>query len=81
MRRRCNELLETARNNPAGLRFSELQKLCECAGMSLDRVKGSHHIYKRGNPSFTLSIQSMQDGKAKAYQVRELVDFIDDKDL
>lgn len=77
MEKRCLELYEKARNNPVGLRFSELESLCKCIGMRRDRVNGSHHIYKRDNiPKQMISIQKMSDGKAKPYQVRQLLDFI-----
>jgi len=50
-------------------------------GMIEDRRAGSHFIYKLEHPFFLLSIQKMKDGKAKAYQVRQLVDFIEENDL
>lgn len=50
-------------------------------GMILDRKSGSHLIYKLENPFFLLSIQTMKDGKAKAYQVRQLIDFIEENGL
>lgn len=78
MNNRCLELLQKAKNNPKNIRFSELKKLCECAGMSLKRTKGSHYIYTSENPSKALPIQKMSDGKAIAYQVRQLLDFIED---
>jgi hypothetical protein len=43
-----------------------------------DRRAGSHFIYKLEHPFFLLSIQKTKDGKAKAYQVRQLVDFIEE---
>lgn len=49
--------------------------------MMLDRVEGSHFIYKLGEPFFLQSIQKMKDGTAKAYQVRQLIDFIEEHDL
>jgi hypothetical protein len=49
--------------------------------MKRDRVRGSHFILKMENPSFLISIQKMKDGKAKPYQVRELLDFIEDNNL
>jgi hypothetical protein len=49
--------------------------------MTLDRVDGSHFIYKLGGPFILLSVQKMQDGKAKASQVRQLMDFIEENDL
>lgn len=77
MDKRCTELYKKARNNPVGIRFSELENLCKCIDMMLDRVNGSHHIYKRrDNPPYRISIQKMNDGKAKPYQVRQLIDFI-----
>lgn len=79
--KRCIDLLKKARNNPAGLRFTELCKLCECVTMHLNRVKGSHHIYKSADPFKLISIQKMPDGKAKSYQVRQLLDFIEEHNL
>lgn len=73
---KCKKLLEKASNHPKGLRFAELKQLCECAGMYLDRTNGSHHIYRIDNPFFMLSIQPKKDGKAKDYQVKQLLDFI-----
>ena len=46
-----------------------------------DRTGGSHLIYKLERPFFLLSIQRMKDGMAKAYQVRQLIDFIEEYDL
>jgi hypothetical protein len=78
--RKCFELLEKARNNPKGLRFTEILRLCECMGMIKGRTEDSHFIYKLEHPFF-LSIQKMKDGKAKAYQVRQLIDFIEEHGL
>jgi predicted RNA binding protein YcfA (HicA-like mRNA interferase family) len=81
LNKRCQELLEKAKHNPRNLRFSELKRLCECVGMTLKRTKGSHVIYSRENPSKTLPIQERSDGKAVVYQVRQLLDFIEDNNL
>jgi predicted RNA binding protein YcfA (HicA-like mRNA interferase family) len=75
--KRCLELLEFANNNPNGVRFSDLQKLCVCCGMWHDRTKGSHYVYKHANPSFTITIQELSDGKAKPYQVKQVLNFIE----
>jgi len=32
-------------------------------------------------PFFLFSIQRMKDGKAKAYQIRQLIDFIEENNL
>jgi hypothetical protein len=75
---KCFELFEKAKNNPKGLRFTEFRRLCGCIGMIEDRTESSHFIYKLEWPFFLLSIQKMNDGKAKAYQVRQLIDFIEE---
>jgi len=49
--------------------------------MLCDRVKGSHFIYRLEAPFFLISIQKTKDGKAKPYQVRQLLDFIEDNNL
>jgi hypothetical protein len=49
--------------------------------MTLDRVESSHHIFKMREPFFLFSVQRMKAGKAKAYQVRQLIDFIEEHDL
>jgi hypothetical protein len=81
LNRKCVELFEKAKSNPRGLRFAEFRRLCGCIGMVEERRAGSHFIYKLACPFFLLSIQKMKDGKAKAYQVRQLVDFIEENDL
>lgn len=78
---KCIELFEKAKNNPKGLRFAELGRLCRCIGMIEDRRTGSHFIYKLDYPFYLISIQKMKDGKAKAYQVRQLIGFIEENDL
>jgi len=74
-------LFGKAKENPKGLRFSDLKTLCECIGMRCDRIKGSHFIYRMDDPFFLISIQKMKDGMAKQYQVRQLLCFIEDNNL
>jgi hypothetical protein len=77
LNKRCYGLYEKAKQNPKGLRFSELKSLCECIDMVCDRIKGSHFIYRRDDPFFLISIQRMKNGMAKPYQVRQLLNFIE----
>ena len=81
LNQRCYRLYEKAKATPKTLRFSELKTLCECIGMIRDRIKGSHFIYRLEGPFYLISIQKMKDGKAKPYQVRQLLDFIEDNNL
>jgi hypothetical protein len=74
---RCFELFVKAKANPRSLRFAELKTLCQCAGLQHDRTSGSHLIFRRNAPFFLLSIQRMPDGRAKPYQVRQLIELIE----
>ena len=70
------KVLETAKQNPAGVSFSDLQTLVEAAGFSLKRTKGSHHMYSR--PGTVEMVNLQKDGaKAKAYQVKQVLDLIE----
>ena len=70
---KIEKLIETARVSPDRLRFRELCALCGHFGMKLRKTKGSHRVYKREDPKFTLSVQD-NDGMAKPYQVKQLLD-------
>ncbi len=72
----CDKLLENARNSPANVRFTDLCHLAECYGFEYARAEGSHRMYKRPGWPKTMNFQD-KGGKAKAYQVRQLLDAID----
>ena len=71
------DIIREMRNNPANIKFHDLKRVCgHFFGEA--RVKGSHHKYKMpwaGNPR--VNIQEMKGGKAKPYQVRQVLDSID----
>lgn len=73
----CEELLERAKSNPAGLRFAEVCRLAECFGFRLARRRGSHVLYTRFGRLRPLNFQA-DKGMAKAYQVRQLLAAIGD---
>lgn len=72
------KLLERARNNPRDVRFADLVSLAEAHGFALDRVDGSHRVYKHPRVRELLNLQPRKDGKAKPYQVREVLARIDE---
>jgi hypothetical protein len=74
---RCEKLLEAARTNPQNLRFEELCQLAECHGFVPRGGKGSHRVYK--GPGGTLPLQTGSNGKAKVYQVKQLLSIIDNE--
>lgn len=62
-------LLESERDY--GHRFAEIVHFLQMSGWKL-RQKGSHHIFTRAGIPILLNFQPEKDGKAKAYQVRQL---------
>jgi len=53
------------------IRFEDLRKLLLFLGFE-ERKKGDHHIFTRADMLEILNIQSLRDGKAKAYQVKQV---------
>ena len=57
------------------IRFDDLRKLI----LSLDfneRIKGDHHIFSKIEIEEIINIQPLKDGKAKAYQVKQIRNII-----
>lgn len=71
------KILAQARNNPKDVRFSDLQRLVEALGYRFDRQNGSHRVYRHPAVPRVLNLQSIKGGKAKEYQVKELLRAID----
>lgn len=71
------KILEKMRRNPKGVKFDELEKVCDHF-FGPPRSRGtSHHIYAtpwEGKPY--VNIQN-RNGEAKPYQVRQVLEAID----
>lgn len=70
-------LLRQIRNNPTGIKFSDLCKVCDHYFGDARQIGSSHRVYKtpwQGDPR--VNIQSKK-GKAKAYQVRQVLKAIE----
>ena len=74
---KINELIKAMRLAPANVKFSDLCKVCEHFFGKARQEGTSHRIYKTpwlGDPR--VNIQE-SNGKAKAYQVRQVLKAID----
>jgi hypothetical protein len=74
---KINDLLESMRSNPKGIRFSDLCAVCDLYFGQPRQSGSSHRVYKTpwlGDPR--VNIQN-EIGMAKAYQVRQVVKAID----
>jgi hypothetical protein len=71
------DIVTQMRRNPKGIRFNDLCKVCEHYFGEPRQSGGSHRIYKtpwQGDPR--VNIQN-DGGKAKAYQVRQVLKAIE----
>jgi hypothetical protein len=70
-------ILEKMCNNPAGVRFADICRICDHYFGQARQASGSHRIYKTpwsGDPR--VNIQNSK-GFAKAYQVRQIIKAIE----
>lgn len=70
---KVTDILALMRENPSGIRFADLCKVCDHTFGKPRQSGTSHRIYKTpwlGDPR--VNIQSSR-GKAKAYQVRQVL--------
>ncbi len=76
---RWQDLIDGARRSPGNIRFRDLCGLVERLGYVLDRRRGSHRIYRHPSRSDLplVNLQEGGDGKAKPYQVRQILGIID----
>jgi hypothetical protein len=71
------DIIDEMRTNPAGVRFADLCKVCDYFFGQARQTSGSHRVYKTpwiGDPR--VNIQN-DKGKAKAYQVRQVLKAIE----
>lgn len=78
---KADKLLQKALESPTNVRFEEFITLCEHFGLTLSNSSGSHFVYSRKEPKIRLSIQRGSDGKAKPYQIKQLLDWANENDL
>jgi len=74
------KLLQKALSSPANLRFEEVCALARAFGFHLSRVKGSHHIFAHPNVRELVNLQEVK-GKAKPYQVKQLLALVEGYNL
>lgn len=75
-----HKLLRKLLSGQTNVRFEDARSLAEAVGFQLDRINGSHHIFKHPNIPKLLNLQNAK-GQAKPYQIRQLVKFIEQYNL
>ena len=74
---KTNEMIKQMKQSPKNIRFADLCKICDLYFGQARQQSSSHRIYKtpwQGDPR--VNIQNRK-GKAKAYQVKQVLKAID----
>ena len=74
------KLLKKLLSGSSNIRFSEAASVAEAFGFKLDRINGSHHIYVHPDVPELVNLQEFK-GKAKPYQIRQLLKIIETHNL
>jgi len=74
--RRRRRLLQRLLSGSKNIRFAEAVACAEAFGFRLPWVSGSHHIYVHADIPELVNLQNV-NGKAKAYQVKQLLRLIE----
>jgi predicted RNA binding protein YcfA (HicA-like mRNA interferase family) len=59
------------------VKFGDFQRILEAFGFTLDRINGSHHIYRHSLVTRPLSVQP-KGNMAKPYQVDQFLDIVEE---
>ena len=74
------KLLQKLLSGSKNIRFSEAVACAEAFGFELARISSSHHIYIHPNVPELVNLQNV-NGKAKPYQVKQLLHIIEQYNL
>lgn len=77
---KLEKILDKARNQPNNFRFDDLIWLAEQVGFVRSRQRGSHVMLDHPGLDVEMNFQEAK-GKAKPYQIRQLLAFIDEHGL
>ena len=58
-------------SSDANFRFGSITRLLKSMGFR-EHIRGDHHIFTRDGVEEIINLQPLRDGKAKAYQVRQV---------
>ncbi|MBA4397817.1 MAG: hypothetical protein C0394_10630 [Syntrophus sp. (in: bacteria)] len=74
------KLLEKILAGSKNIRFAEATALAEAFGFRLDRINGSHHIFLHPDIPELINLQDVK-GKVKSYQLKQLINMIEQHNL
>jgi predicted RNA binding protein YcfA (HicA-like mRNA interferase family) len=69
------KLIERLKNNPKGATFDDMKTLLLQEGFDLDRVTGSHHIFKKPGVTFVIPVHK---NRVKSVYVKRVIELIEE---
>ena len=70
---RKRKILHRLTNNPKGATFDDVRTLLLEEGFRLERITGSHHIFKKASVTFVIPVHA---NRVKSVYVRRVVELI-----
>ncbi|MBM2815846.1 MAG: hypothetical protein HW421_2608 [Ignavibacteria bacterium] len=74
------KLLKRILTNTNNIKFQDFISLVSGFGFELDRINGSHHIYKKAGVEELINLQNVK-GEIKPYQVKQFLTIIEKYNL
>lgn len=71
---RARKLLERLKNNPTNVTFGDIRTLLLRSGFDLDRVTGSHHVFKKSGTIFVIPVHA---NRVKSVYVKRVIELVE----
>jgi len=68
------KLLDQLKNSPNNVTFTDIRKLLEIENFALDRITGSHHIFKKNEIVLVIPVHNNRVKSAYVKRVIELIE-------
>lgn len=71
------KLLQRIRVSPNNVTFADVRKLLEAEDFLLDRITGSHHVFRKADIVFVVPVHQ---NRVKAVYVKRVIEIIEEYD-
>ena len=72
---RKRKLLDRLKNNSTGVTFNHIRTVLLSEGFRLDRVTGSHHIFKKAGITFVIPVHK---NRVKSIYVKRVIELVEE---
>ena len=72
---RKQKLLTRLKNTPSGATFDDIRSLLVQEGFQLDRVTGSHHIFRKAGITFVIPVHA---NRVKSVYVKRVIKLVEE---